>query len=374
MRQYSIYIHIPFCVAKCNYCDFNSYANSEEYIEKYVESLIKEIDNDNSFSKLDICRTIYIGGGTPSYISSKYIVKVLEHIFRKYNVASDSEITIEQNPSSITKEKLQDYYKARVNRLSIGLQSTNDRLLQNIGRKHSYDMFLEKYNLARDVGFDNINVDLMLGLPNSTLDDVKQDITNVIALNPEHISCYSLILYDNVPLYRMIESKVYSLPNEDVERQMYYTVKKYLQEASYIHYEISNFSKVKKESKHNMMCWNQYEYIGFGAGAHSFVNGIRFKNEDDIQKYIMDNRSCVLENMDKEQLMNEYMLLGLRLIDGIDAKRFKQLYNEDMFEYFKLQLNYLQKEGYINIQKGDKLQLTDKGIDFNNIVCQQFII
>ena len=373
MKEFSIYIHIPFCISKCNYCDFNSYANSDELIQGYIDALKKQIVEDTSFTKNDICKTIYIGGGTPSYIDSKYIVDILKVIYTKYRVDEELQITIEVNPSSVTYNKLQDYKKIGINRLSIGLQTTNDELLKVIGRRHTYNQFLDVYNMCKEVGFDNINVDIMFGLPNQTLEDVISDVSNVINLNPEHISCYSLILYENVPLYNIIKSEKYSLPNEDEEREMSLQIDRLLKQAQYEHYEISNYAKDGNYSKHNLMCWKQYEYIGFGAGAHSFIDGIRFCNTENIKLYIDNNRINILEKMDKEDLMKEYMLLSMRLIDKIDSKRFKQKYDVDMFEKFSQQLQHLREQGYIYIDDNGKISLTRLGEDFNNYVCEQFI-
>ena len=372
MREYSIYIHIPFCVSKCIYCDFNSYANKEDKICEYIKSIINQIHNDNTFSKDDICKTIYIGGGTPSYINSKYIVQILKCIYGKYRVDKNAEITIEQNPCSMTKDKLKDYYDIGINRLSMGLQSTNNDLLKILARKHTYEEFLYKYELARSIGFNNINVDLMLALPNQTLENVKKDIQKIIHLQPEHISCYSLIIYENTPMDSLIKNKRYVLPSDDVERKMYYLVTNMLRDNGYNQYEISNFSKKNMESKHNLMCWNQYEYIGLGAGAHSFVDGVRFQNVDDLEQYIDSNKVIILEKMNNLELMNEFMILGMRLINGINSARFKQIYNQDMFEVFNSQISFLKNEGFIDIAN-NQIILTTKGIDYNNVICQQFI-
>lgn len=373
MKEYSIYIHIPFCISKCLYCDFNSYANKEDEIKRYVETLIKQIDNDNNITKEDICKTIYIGGGTPSYIDSKYIVEILNHIYNKYNIYDKAEITIEQNPCSMSKQKLKDYYDIGINRLSIGLQTTNNNLLKLIGRKHTYEEFLKKYNLARECGFANINIDLMLGLPNQSLDELKCDIENIVKLQPEHISCYSLIVYENTPMHSLKKDNNYIFPDDELERQMYYLVVDTLKDNGYSQYEISNFCKQNRESKHNLMCWNQYEYIGFGAGAHSFINSTRFQNVDNLDTYINKNNIVVLETMNEKQLMNEYMILGLRLINSIDSLRFKQKYNKNMFDVFNNQINFLSKNGYILVEDTD-IRLTRKGIDYNNFICEQFIL
>ena len=279
-QELGIYIHIPFCAKKCYYCDFVSYPNMKEKQKEYVEALKKEIKSYD-LQNYNIT-TIYIGGGTPSYIESKYIVDVLEYIKSKLN-ANDTkfeniEITIEVNPGTVTKEKLLDYKKVGINRLSIGLQSTNDRLLKQIGRIHKYQDFLQTYNLARNVGFTNINIDLMLGLPNQSIKDLKESIEKVISLQPEHVSIYSLIVEEGTKLYKQIETGELQLPEEELERKMYWYTKSKLELAGYKHYEISNYAKPKRESKHNSNCWEQKQYIGIGASAHSYLDNVRYCN------------------------------------------------------------------------------------------------
>lgn len=252
MKEIGIYVHIPFCKQKCYYCDFKSYANKERLIEEYIKWLkyeIKEVgtgnklDYENGLDDLVFVKTIYIGGGTPSYIDSKYIKEIIEEIKTNFKVSKDTEVTIEINPGTVDKQKLLDYMKSGINRVSIGLQSTDDDILRKIGRIHKYDDFLQTYNMAREVGFKNINVDLMLALPGQTVPKVKQGLKQIIALKPEHISLYSLILEEGTVLNKKVQNKEIELPDEDDERKMYWETKRILEEAGYIHYEISNFAK-----------------------------------------------------------------------------------------------------------------------------------
>ena len=239
MKDLGVYIHIPFCKQKCYYCDFISFANKENIEEKYFEALIKEIKyflKTNSTTKIS---TIYIGGGTPSFVDSKYIKKIMS-LFNKENLG---EVTIEVNPGTVTKEKLKDYKDSGINRISIGLQSTQNNLLKQIGRIHNYEQFLNTYKLAKEAGFENINVDLMIGLPNQTISDIKKSLEEVINLNPNHISVYSLIIEEETKIAKMLENGEIKLPDEDIERQMYWYVKNYLELHGYDHYEISNFAK-----------------------------------------------------------------------------------------------------------------------------------
>lgn len=375
MKELGIYIHIPFCVRKCLYCDFVSYAKKENVVEKYIEALQKEIlDWKKSNNDVKI-KTIYIGGGTPSCIDSKFISKILNLI----NIKNAEEITIEVNPGTINKKKLYDYKNAGINRLSIGLQSTNNELLKKIGRIHNYEQFLETYKMAREVGFDNINVDLMIGLPGQTMDDLKISLEDIINLNPEHISVYSLIVEDETPLKKMIESNILKLPEEDLERQMYWYVKDFLKINGYNHYEISNFAKQGFYSKHNMDCWEQKEYIGFGISAHSYIDRKRFGNISDLDNYIknciegsFDKNRIIEEEQDKKDEMKEYMILGLRKINGISIQKFKNKFNENPIVLFKKELNKLYNEGLIIID-GDIIRLSNKGLDFANIVWEEFI-
>ena len=289
-KELGIYVHIPFCKQKCYYCDFISYSNKYNEIPQYIESLIKEIEAFD-FENYNVT-TIYIGGGTPSYIDSKYIKQILAKIKEKtkYEMA---EITIEVNPGTVTESKLKDYKEAGINRISIGLQSTKNQLLKQIGRIHTYEEFLDSYNLAKKVGFENINVDLMLGLPNQNINDLRESLTKVIYLNPNHISIYSLIVEEGTKIENLLEEGKLELPAEEQERNMYWYVKNTLELNGYQHYEISNFAKKGKESKHNLNCWNQEEYVGFGTAAHSYINGVRYSNTEKIEEYI--------ENIKKEK-------------------------------------------------------------------------
>ena len=384
MKELGIYIHIPFCKQKCTYCDFISYSNKNNLVEKYIRELKQEIKNNaDNVSKYKIS-TIYIGGGTPSYIESKHIVEILETIKQKYNIDKNVEITIEVNPGTVTKEKLQDYIKTGINRISIGLQTTNNQLLQVIGRIHTYEEFLNTYNLARDVGFKNINVDLMIGLPKQTIEDVNESLEKIINLEPEHISVYSLIVEEGTPIAKKIEKGELELPSEELERKEYWQVKETLESIGYKHYEISNFAKVGYESKHNMNCWNQKEYLGFGVAAHSYINEVRYSNVENIEEYIKTevgsercevgkNKSYIIHEIQtRESKMKEYMLLGLRKLDGIKISSFKNKFGCNPIMEFKNELNKLVDEELIEIDL-DEIKLTQKGIDLANIVWEEFV-
>ena len=374
MNELGIYIHIPFCKQKCYYCDFVSYQNKNDLIEEYIQKVKKEI-NSYEFEKYNIT-TIYIGGGTPSYIDSSYIVQIIETIKEKIKKNKtkfgDIEITIEINPGTVNEEKLENYKKVGINRLSIGLQSTQNNLLKQIGRIHTYEQFEKTYYMAKKVGFNNINVDLMIGLPNQTIKDIKITVDKILKLEPTHISTYSLIIEEGTKIEKLIRENKIKLPEEEKERQMYWYVKNILELNGYYHYEISNFAKRKKESKHNMNCWEQKEYIGIGDAAHSYLNKIRYANLEKIEEYILENKHVIFEQQKLEDMKKEYMMLGLRKIDGIEISKFKQKYGENPVFLYREELENLVNEGLIVVD-GDRIRLTNKGIDFANLVWEKFV-
>ncbi len=372
----SLYVHIPFCKQKCYYCDFNSYSGKENYVEKYVKAVLKEIKTievDESSNSQHLFKTIYFGGGTPSVIPSQFIIEILS------TLECDGEITLELNPGTITKQKLEDYKNAGINRLSIGLQTTNDNLLKSIGRIHTLCEFDDAFKMARDIGFDNISVDLMIGLSNQTLKDVRESLNHVIKLGPEHISVYSLIVHEE--LEDKHPQAFSNLPSDEEERKMYYLVCEELKKAGYNQYEISNFAKPGYESKHNLCYWNQDDYYGVGAGASSYINNIRYKNLDSIEEYISkinngENVATIEETQSFESKLREYMILKLRLIEGISVNEAKERFRVNILETFKKEISKMVNEGLleITVKSGDtRINLTSKGLDFANIVWEEFI-
>lgn len=378
MRKVGIYIHIPFCKQKCFYCDFVSYCDKTKFIDRYIDCLKKEIESKSNKNEI-VIDTIYIGGGTPSIIDVKLIIEVLESIKENFNVEKEAEITIEINPGTVNEEKLKLYKEEGINRVSIGLQSTNNDLLKMLGRIHTYEEFLKCFNMARNIGFKNINVDLMLGLPSQTLDDINKSMKRIINLKPEHVSVYSLIVEDGTKLARDVENGKLILPEEEIERNMYWKVKQTLENNGYIHYEISNFAKKGYESKHNMNCWSQKEYLGFGASAHSYFKSMRYSNIEDIEEYIdniskgkIEQNKKVHEIQTVEDSKKEYMLLGLRKIDGVNITEFKNKFVDNPIYLFKKELSRLACEKLIEIDE-NRIKLTDKGLDLANIVWEEFV-
>ena len=388
MKEIGLYIHIPFCKQKCKYCDFVSFSNKEKLIEEYIKCLCQELEEVGEGIKLDIenkvsdiieVRTIYIGGGTPSFINEKHIEQIMQVIRENYTIQPNAEITIEVNPGTADAEKLKKYKELGINRLSIGVQSTNNNLLNMLGRIHTYEEFESTYNLARKVDFNNINIDFMIGLPNQTIEDVEDILEKVKRLNPEHVSVYSLILEEDTPLSKMVANHELYMPADELEREMYWRIKKGLENLGYTHYEISNFAKPGMEAKHNLDCWEQKEYMGFGIAAHSYVDDARFSNIENIEEYIknykenkQENNFILHEKQDLEAKTKEYMILGLRKIEGVDCSKFENKFSKDIFEVFEKEIEKLVREELIEIKEG-KIKLSNKGIDLANIVWEEFI-
>lgn len=380
MNELGLYIHIPFCAKKCYYCDFISYAQKQDKIEEYCDSLIKEIEQESkNINKEDVVTTIYIGGGTPSFVDAKYITKIVETIKNNYMVEENAEITIEVNPGTVDESKLNEYKKCGINRLSIGLQSTKSELLKEIGRIHTYEEFLNCYNSARNVGFNNVNIDLMLGLPNQTMQDMEESLKKVISLSPEHISLYSLIVEENTPIEKMLQEGVLKLPPEELEREMYWKTKEILEKNNYKHYEISNFAKEGYESKHNSNCWKQKEYLGFGVAAHSYYESKRYCNTNSIEEYCENiednnfkNNRTIFEEQSQDEKQKEFMMLGLRMLEGVDIQEFKKKFVNNPIYIFHGELEKLINEDLLEIDL-NKIRLTNNGLDFANLVWEEFV-
>lgn len=403
MNGLEIYIHIPFCVKKCDYCDFLSAPADLETKEKYVEALINEIKlNKNKMSEY-VVDTVFIGGGTPSLLEENQISKIMSVLRDNCNMSENPEITIECNPGTITESKLLEYKKSGINRISFGLQSANDEELKSIGRIHNYAGFLESYNLARKCGFDNINVDLMSALPGQTLKSYEETLNKVVRLEPEHISAYSLIVEENTLMYDRVKKAQIKgtniLPDEESERKMYYLTNNILRSNGYRKYEISNYSKPGKECKHNIGYWQRKEYLGFGIGAASLYKENRYNNISDINKYIevltnnikensinnvgnsseVENQVNILNSIVKnlQQLterdrMEEFMFLGLRMMEGVSMEKFEQYFGKPYMEvYGKVQKRMEDKRFLIN--DNGYVKLTEFGIDLSNYVMSEFL-
>lgn len=386
MNRLGIYIHIPFCVRKCDYCDFLSAPADVKMQESYVKALIKEIKLSKDRMSNYLIDTVFIGGGTPSILDGKWIAQILEALKSNCVVASDAEISVECNPGTVTKEKMMIYKAAGINRLSFGLQSANNDELKSIGRIHSYEDFVESFGFARECGFKNINVDLMSALPGQTVDTYKETLEKVLALNPEHISAYSLIVEDGTLMKERVEKAIDHgvdiLPKEEVEREMYYLTKQMLESAGYGRYEISNYALKGYECKHNIGYWKRKDYLGFGIGAASLYKETRYNNISDINMYVSkildenvnleDNREN-LQPLTKQEQIEETMFLGLRMMEGVSAAEFEKIFDEKVFEIYGQVIDRLICQGLIETDK-DKIRLTVKGIDVSNYVMSEFLI
>lgn len=392
-----IYVHIPFCVKKCFYCDFLSGQGDVATKEKYVKSLLNEISfygrrYGKSGRNIHVT-SVFFGGGTPSVLDVSLTVAILERLREQFYIEENAEITVECNPGTLSAEKLKIYRKAGINRLSIGLQSADDNELKSIGRIHTYEQFLEGFTMARKCGFNNINIDIMSALPGQTIDSYKSTLEKVTVLKPEHISAYSLILEEGTVLYERIsalerEGKTTGLPNEDDEREMYYMTKRILSDNGYERYEISNYAKRGYECRHNTAYWERDDYLGLGLGASSCMDNIRTKNVTDIEEYMKIFDEAYLEHINekgardeaeteiltKEDMMAEFMFLGLRMTKGISKKKFEEYFGCSYDTIYGNVTDKLIKERLLNVSvDGDKICLTELGIDVSNMVLAEFL-
>lgn len=375
-KKRSIYIHIPFCEKKCIYCNFRSSTN-KSLVNDYIEGLIKEIVLYKDLLKTSEIETIYIGGGTPSFIDEKYISNIIETI-KKYNDLSEvSEMTIEVNPGTLNEQKLKAYKNIGINRLSIGLQSSDNQMLKKIGRIHTFEEARKAYFLARNAGFENISLDLMFGLPGQSLSEFETSINEVIKLNPEHISAYSLKVEEDTPLHNLIERKILEVTDEALDRKMYQRLIELLEKNSFDLYEISNFAKKGFQSKHNLAYWKRQEYFGFGLAAHGFINNERYGNTEIFKEYfqMLSNNQKPKSSQNyvtNEDALFEEVMLGLRLKEGIHYKKLNELYNIDFLKNHADTIEFLLNEGLIIIEK-NYLKLTLKGMDLSNEVISHLV-
>ena len=395
-KPLSIYVHIPFCKHKCMYCDFLSFdgETSTKKIE-YINALMSEIRMYKPYADRYIVKTIYIGGGTPSFLDEAMIGNVLSTIKHIFKIDRFPEITIEVNPGTIKYTDLIAYREYGINRLSIGLQSADDEILRLLGRIHNYDEFVEGFEAARRAGFENISVDAMSSLPGQDMHTMVDTLTRITELSPEHISVYSLQVEDGTKL-KDREDLLNMIPDEDTDRNMYYMTKKVLKAAGYNRYEISNYSKPGFESRHNMVYWTGGQYIGLGIGAASYFKGERFNNIKNLDNYIeicedireeltkdtdrirlYDSATAILrENVQTiflESRIEEYMFLGLRMMRGISRKDFFYLFNRDVFELYGDTINKYVDQGYMYADE-NVVRLTDKGIDISNYILSDFML
>lgn len=389
-KKLGLYIHIPFCIKKCSYCDFLSFPATEPVKEQYVKQLVKELEVRSAAFKDFSVDTVFLGGGTPSVLEERQIAEIMETVKKSFTLEEKTEITMEMNPGTVNEEKLRWYYKAGINRASFGVQSLQNNELKLLGRIHTVEDFLENYETARKVGFTNINIDLMSALPNQTLMDVQKNLKEAVKISPEHLSCYGLIIEEGTPFYQAYEEQEVrrqageerqedALPTEQLEREMYQWISDFLTEQGYMHYEISNYAKPGRECKHNLKYWERKEYLGVGLGAASFWGEMRLNNVRTLQDYLKtDIRGDVerlveeKEVIDETAAMEEFMFLGLRKLQGISQKEFYESFGKEYMQVYGKVHEKMICKGLLE-EEGDMVRLSKRGIDVSNYVMGEFM-
>lgn len=380
-KKLGLYIHIPFCEKKCKYCDFLSFKSDTIYHTEYVKKLILEIRARSKFYQDYKVNTIFIGGGTPSVLSGLSILNIMSAIYENFVVDAKAEISIEANPGNLDLEKLEYYKEAGINRISIGLQSTDNKELKLLGRIHTYEDFLNTYQIVRKQGFDNVNIDLMSALPAQTFSSLKASLKKVVMLKPEHISVYTLKLEEGTPFHTYFSSKEGKkyLVSEELDRQMYEFTNEFLYKNSYNRYEISNYAKKDKECKHNITYWKCNEFLGCGLGASSICMDRSFNTEENFIKYLdldfdkdLNPLYKNIEVLDEKRKMEDFMIFGLRMIKGVSSSEFFERFAKNMFAMYNDVIDKHIKNGLLEY-KNSYLRLTNKGIDLSNIVLEDFL-
>ena len=381
-KELEIYIHIPFCKRKCAYCDFLSGPADDNSIACYVEKLIDEIGAQgdcNLYNKTTVS-SVFFGGGTPTILNGRQMQRIMKAIKLHFRVAEDAEISVEANPGTVNREKLAAYKKAGVNRISFGLQSAKNEELKLLGRIHTFEDFLESFWLARECGFENINVDLISAIPGQSLESWEESLRQVLKLNPEHLSAYSLIIEEGTPfetLYGEGTEGEEKLPTEEEERRMYWRTKELLEEAGYYRYEISNYAKPGKECRHNLGYWERKNYLGMGLGSSSLFDNVRWKNTEDLEMYLKNSGEPEMIQKDREFLsvteqMEEFVFLGLRKTRGICMREFEETFGKSLEECYGENVARMQREKLVIMEDGF-LRLTEKGIDVSNYVFGEIL-
>ena len=376
-KDLGLYIHIPFCVKKCAYCDFLSWKGSGEEREAYVQALEKEISSYSEFAKDYRVSTVFFGGGTPSVLEGEQTERILKKIRDTFRVEKDAEITLEMNPGTAQKEKLLLYRELGINRLSIGLQSVKNENLKLLGRIHTYGDFLDSYRMAREAGFDNISADLISTLPGQTLEEWKEELEILQETPLEHISVYQLIIEKGTEFYEKYGEHEELLPDEETSREIYLWTGKYLKEHGFEQYEISNYARPSRKSRHNLRYWERKDYLGLGLGAASMVHNIRMSNTRDWEKYIEGSQNPKrlreeVEFLEEPRQMEEFMFLGLRKTEGVSRKEFRRIFGRDLDMVYEKALQKHLENGMLEASK-DRIRLSQAGILVSNQVLSDFI-
>lgn len=401
-KNLQLYVHIPFCVKKCSYCDFLSFTSAKSTQMNYADALIREIEFYGPQMDDYTVNTIYIGGGTPSWLDEDKMVEIIDAIYTYFDVSPGAEVSMECNPGTITASKLDKYRKVGVNRLSIGLQSADDDELKILGRVHTFEEFVKTYEMARKAGFANINVDLISGVPYQTAEKFLHTLQKVVRLRPEHISAYSLMIEKGTPFYDLYKSDAAKqesgmpteiLPTEDEVYRIYKMTQQYLAKAGYEQYEISNYAHSGFECEHNIGYWTRENYLGLGLGAASLVENVRYSNTTDLDQYMKicqdikwvdymqdeadsvtgTNLHASVEAVSRKAQMEEFMFLGLRMNCGVTRAKFQNTFGISIDGIYKNVFDYLKAEGLLNMCEG-KIVLTERGMDLSNFVLAQFLL
>lgn len=402
-RELELYIHIPFCMKKCAYCDFLSGPAPRETIDRYVTALVAEIRQYQKLAENYRVTTIFFGGGTPSILSGGQMKEIFAALRDVFEIQADAEITMEANPGTVTKENLQAYRACGINRISFGLQSVDDKELKLLGRVHTMRQFEESYDLARKAGFQNINIDLISAIPGQTVESWEHTLDTVIRMNPEHISAYSLIIEEGTPFYEIygenakeeqdsrcekclandgkqmdIGKTFPKLPDEEAERRMYELTAEKLEAAGYLQYEVSNYAKPGYACRHNKGYWQRVEYLGIGTGAASLIENERYQHISDTDLYIRANGKLNQIEEEKEKLdwnaqVEETMFLGLRMKEGVNKQKFRERYHREIQEVYGEVLEKLKEEGLLR-EEEERICLTKRGNDLSNYVLAQFLL
>ncbi len=392
-KELELYVHIPFCVKKCAYCDFLSFPSEECERASYVDALLKEIKGQKDKFKDYVVTTVFLGGGTPSLLREDDTARIFHALKESFDISRNAEITMEVNPGTVTAKKAAAWKACGVNRLSIGLQSADDEELQMLGRIHTFQEFLDTWKIVREAGFDNVNIDLISAIPGQTLESWEKTLRTAAGLAPEHLSAYSLIIEEGTPFYKMYgeesgtaggedaSNRQLPLPDEDTEREIYKITEQILNRYGYHRYEISNYAKEGYECRHNLGYWERKEYLGLGLGASSLVNEQRFRNTADMERYLKlfgtDGSKAgevyeETEVLSAQEQMEEFMFLGLRKMKGISGTEFEKTFGRTLDEVYGDTLDRLQRQGLIE-RAGDELRLTERGIDVSNYVFAEFL-
>ena len=371
-----LYIHIPFCRQKCLYCDFPSYAGKEGMQEAYVGALEAEIHRQGKEYKGKKVSSVFFGGGTPTTLPIPLLRRLMRAIWESWEIMDGAEITTEANPGTLDMEMAKALKEMGFNRLSMGVQAWQNRLLKDLGRIHTIEQFQENFKAVREAGFQNVNVDLMFALPKQSMQDWQETVQEIVKMQPEHISAYSLIIEEGTPFFERYEKGLLEPAAEELDREMYHWAIAYLKEAGYQQYEISNFAKAEKQSRHNRIYWQAEEYLGMGLGAHSYMEGTRFHNTYDLQEYIAangENKKEDIEQITQEDAIGEFMFLGLRLTEGVSFDRFWERFHMEMRGIYGKQILELMDAELLDADETG-IRLTEKGIDLSNFVFEKFLL